>query len=196
MDIFVLVLLIIGGAFTLIGGAIAGVFAAVGLGPYALIPGLFIVIGLIMLISVFSVIIKKKQVKAKGTKYEAKIYSYVENKSYIVNGDYTMNAKVHYFDKTGIEREAIIPTSFAKGSNEYPIGMTIDIFEYNGKFDFDKNSIRSERIYREAELMDDKPIDRADIKMIAISCKNCGSSYEAIQGYTARCPYCGGYTNA
>ncbi|MDO5155718.1 MAG: hypothetical protein Q4D51_07105 [Eubacteriales bacterium] len=106
-----------------------------------------------------------------------------------------MNVVVHYWDKQGIEKETIIPTKFSKGAKEYPIGMTIDIFEYNGTYSFDKNSVRDEILDREAELMDDKPIDRADIKLIAVTCDNCGASYESVKGYTAKCPYCSSYTN-
>lgn len=196
MDVFKLVFSILGAAFIGVGGIVATVFLAVGgMGFFVLIPFFFVVVGLIFIGAVIKMNIDKNTVIKKGQKYSAKIYGYVENKSYTVNGDFTVNTKVHYFDKSGIEREAIIPTEFAKGSSEYPIGMTIDIFEYNGVFGFDKKSVRDEILPNEAELMDDIPVEPSKVKMIAVSCKSCGSSFQAAKGYTARCPYCSNYIN-
>lgn len=197
MDIFKLVFLILGAAFTVIGGVIAIIFFAVdGMGVFVLIPLLFVVIGIGFIIGYIKMTIAENEPKKKGQKYSGKIYGYVENKAVVVNDDFTVNTKVRYFDVNGVEREAIIPTGFAKGSNAYPIGMTIDIYEYKGKFGFDKNSVRDEILPNEAELMDDKPIEPEFRKMTAVECANCGSSYEAIRGYTARCPYCGSVVNA
>lgn len=49
---------------------------------------------------------------------------------------------MHYFDSYHVEREAIIPTGFTRGAGMYPIGLTIDIFEYNGKYGYDPDSVR------------------------------------------------------
>lgn len=65
----------------------------------------------------------------------------------------------------------MIPTGFARGSGEYPIGMTITIYEYRGKFSFDPASVRDEMIPGEAELMDDKPLEPEKLKMVAVTCK-------------------------
>ena len=73
--------------------------------------------------------------------------------------------------------------------------MTITIYEYQGKFNFDPASVRDEVIPGEAELMDDKPLEPEKLKMVAVTCKNCGASYQAATGYSSRCPYCGGYQN-
>ena len=81
----------------------------------------------------------------------------------------------------------------SKGSGEYPIGMTMDIYEYRGKYSFDPKSVRDEILPGESELMDDKPVDPSRIKMTAVSCRSCGASYQAAAGYTGRCPYCGSY---
>ena len=48
----------------------------------------------------------------------------------------------------------------------------------------------------EEELMDDKPVDPMQLKMVAVSCPNCGSSFQAATGYSSKCPYCGSYINA
>lgn len=197
MDIMKKVMLIMGASFIGVGGLVSTVFIAVGgMGVFVVIPLFFVVVGLVFLIAGLRMGKELKEIAAKGDRYKAKIYSYVENKSYVVNGDFTVNTKVHYFDKMGIEREAIIPTEFTKGSSEYPIGMTIDIFEYQGKYSFDPKSVRNEILPGEEELMDDKPVDPELVKMIAIKCPGCGSSFQAVKGYTAKCPYCSGYLNA
>lgn len=192
--------LIIGGMgafYIILGGGIAITFLATGLPMNAVaIPMLFVVLGICFLIGCAIPSIRRNAVIKKGTRYAAKIYSYVDNTSYTVNGKFTSNAKVHYFDQNGIEREAIIPTAFSKGSNGmYPIGMTIDIYEYNGRYGFDPKSVRNERLPREAELMDDKPINPEEMTIVAHECENCGATFEALAGYSNKCPYCGSYLN-
>ena len=114
----------------------------------------------------------------------------------MVNGRFPLNVKVHYFDNYGIEREVILPTSISGGADSmFPIGMTIDIYEYNGQYTYDPASVRGERLRREEELMDNKPIDPEQLHLIAVRCSNCGASYKAATGYASRCPYCGGYQN-
>ena len=103
---------------------------------------------------------------------------------------------MHYFDENHIEREAILPTVFERGANIYPIGMMIDIYEYQGRFNFDTRSVRNDMLSGEAELMDDKPVEPEKMNLIAVRCPGCGSSFQAMKGYANRCPYCGGYFNA
>ena len=102
---------------------------------------------------------------------------------------------VHYFDNYHIEREAILPTSFCQGTSPYPLGMTIDIFEYQGKYEYDPSSVRYEILPGEQELMDNKPVDPSQLHMIAVTCPNCGASYKKAAGYAEKCPYCGSYQN-
>lgn len=154
---------------------------------------IFVILGIAFIIGALIPEFKKNSIKKHGDRYKAKIYSYVENTSYRVNGRFPINVKVHYFDKKGIEREAILPAGMSKGSGEYPIGMTMDIYEYRGKYSFDPKSVRNEILPGEEELMDDKPVDPSQIKMVAVSCRSCGANYEAAAGYTGRCPYCGSY---
>lgn len=66
-------------------------------------------------------------VMSNGTRYTGRIYSYQEDSSLEVNGFCLVNTKVRYIDETGAEREALIKTSFERGSNAFPIGATIDI---------------------------------------------------------------------
>ncbi len=191
------VLVIMGAAYIAIGGVVIVVFSGVGFpGVFTAIPLLFVVLGIAFILGVTASISKRKKIAKKGRRYAAKIYGYVDNSAFAVNGQCTVNVKVHYFDKNHVEREAILPTSFEKGSGMYPIGMTIDIFEYQGRFDFDPASVRNEILPGEAELMDDKPIEPEQIHLIAVSCPNCGSSFQAAAGYSSKCPYCGGYVNA
>ena len=195
------ILLIMGIFYVVIGGTIALAFlgfgGAVGLnaGGFIAIPLLFVVLGIAFIAGVLMSVSKKKKITKQGRHYLAKIYSYVNNTSYMVNGQYTVNVKVHYFDENHVEREAILPTSFPKGSNMYPIGMTIDIFEYQGQYGFDPKSVRNEVLPGEIELMDDKPVSPEQIHLVAVRCPSCGSSFQAAAGYASKCPYCGSYLN-
>lgn len=200
MNVAQKIIAIMGAFYVLIGGAISIVFLFAfwgtpgGLGFLA-IPMLFVILGMAFIIGALIPEFKKNSIKKHGDAYKAKIYGYVENTSYRVNGRFPINVKVHFFDKKGIEREAVLPAGMSKGSGEYPIGMTMDIYEYRGKYSFDPKSVRDEILPGEAELMDDKPVDPSRIKMTAVSCRSCGASYQAAAGYTGRCPYCGSYQN-
>lgn len=200
MKEFQVVFLILGASFAGIGTMIAVIFLfAFGVNDglaFIMIPLFFVIIGLCFIGAVINSKLKEKRIISKGKKYSGKIYGYVDNTSYTVNGQFTVDTKVHYFDENGTEREAVIPTGFSKGSNGYPIGMTIDIYEYNGKYNYDSKSVRNEILARENELMDDKPVDPLLINIIAVKCPNCGASFEAAYGYSNKCPYCDGYINA
>lgn len=135
---------------------------------------------------------ERKNVAANGTRYTGKIYGYVENRSYTMNGDFTVNIKVRYFDEMHVEREALLPTEFVKGNGDYPIGATIDFFVLGSSYSWDPKSVRYEKIEGEEELMDSKPIDPGKITMTAVSCPMCGASFSAAKGYVSKCPYCGG----
>lgn len=185
-----------GAFYIVLGGGIALVFYLVdGMSIGVIIPLIFVIIGIGMLIGITIPSIKKSAIKRNGTKYSGKIYGYVNNTSFMLNGAYTLNTKVHYFDNKGIEREAILPTSFAKGSNQYPIGMTIDIYEYQGKYGYDPKSVRNQILPREEELMDNKPIDMNSVQTLAVTCPNCSASFHAAIGYANNCPYCGSAIN-
>ena len=123
------ILMIIGAAYIAIGITVFVFLAGFGVaGSFTALPLLFVVLGIAFVAGVMVNMAKKKKIVAKGHKYAAKIYGYVDNTAYVVNGSYTVNVKVHYFDEKHVEKEAIIPTAFDKGSGMYPIGMTIDIF--------------------------------------------------------------------
>lgn len=200
MNIGQKILLIVGAAFAAIGGVLTVTFAGIGMTfremrAFLAIPVFFLVLGLCFIAAVLIGVYKKSVIVKKGTRYPAKIYSYTENTAYIVNGRFTVNVIVHYFDKNQIEREVVIPTAFEKGSSSYPIGMTMDIYEYRGKYGWDPKSVRNEILPGEQELMDDKPVNPSKLRMTAVQCPNCGASYQAAAGYTGRCPYCGSYHN-
>ncbi len=195
--------LLFGGIFFGVGFAITAAFAAFslampgfGFGMFILFPMAFMLGGLGVLIYAFYLIRRKKEVSRKGTRYKAKIYGYVEDTSYTVNGQFTMNLKVRFFDRNHVEREAVLATNFPKNSDMYGIGMTIDIYEYEGRYDYVKDSIRYERIYGEEELMDNKPIAPEEQTFVAIRCPGCGASFQGVKGYTSKCPYCDGYIDA
>lgn len=195
------ILLIVGTVFTAMGSIFTIMFLGMrsifsdNLTPFLLLPLLFVVLGLSFIIGVAATIRRQALIRKKGTRYAAKIYGYVENTSYRINRRFPLNTKVHYFDGNHIEREAIIPTNFSQGASLYPLGMTIDIFEYQGKFSFDPASLRNEILPGEQELMDNKPVDPSSLHLTAVACPNCGASYEAAAGYVSHCPYCGSYQN-
>lgn len=200
MNVAQKVLLILGIAWTAIGSIVSIVLLGIPVltGDFvylAAIPLFFVVLGLSFIAGVAISLHKRKVIMQKGIKYPAKIYSYVRNTAYTVNDSHPYNARVHYFDKNQVERETIIPTGFRAGSAMYPVGMTIDIYEYRGKYAYDPDSVRSEVLPREEELMDDKPIDALKVRLVAVTCKTCGASYQDAAGYTGKCPYCGSYQN-
>lgn len=190
------ILTILGAMYIAVGSMVTIVFIACGMvGAFLLIPIFFVVLGMVFVTGVLYSRAKKKEILTHGKQYAAKIYGYVEDHSVVVNDCYLQNVKVHYFDDAHIEREAVIPTGFPKGADTYPIGMTMDIYEYHGKYGYDPDSVRDEKLPGEEELMDDKPVAPDQVKLIAVTCPNCGSSFRAAAGYVNRCPYCGSYQN-
>lgn len=43
--------------------------------------------------------------------------------------------------------------------------------------------------------MDDKAGGTGWLRLVAVRCPNCGSSFRAATGYSSKCPYCGNYLN-
>ena len=192
------VFLLIGAIFMFVGLLVTTVFFANRdvFGLFSLFPLLFFFIGVGLLIFPIRNLSRNRKIIKNGTRRPAKIYDYVEDTSATVNGAYPVNTVVRYFDGTGKERETILQTGFLRGSNEYPIGMTIDIYEYGGKIAYDKNSVRSETILKEEELMDNMPLDTTGLEVVAVECRSCGASFCATKGYVSKCPYCGKLINA
>ncbi len=189
MNELLIILMILGGAFAGIGSLVGIIFlATMGPGVFLAIPGCCFIGGCIYYKNT------QKKIRTKGRKYSGKIYGYVKDTSVRVNGAFPVNIKVRYFDERRVEREAIIPTQFAPGSSRYPIGMTIDIFEYQGKFQWDPASVRAQYLFGEEELMDDQPLEPDKLTMTAVRCDSCGASFSAAAGYAGKCPYCGSYT--
>ncbi len=195
------ILLGMGVFFILIGGTVGAIFIATSyrmdadLLSFVMIPLLFVIIGIVLVVIAARMILKARAVIKKGKRYPAKIYGYVEDTSVTINDRYPTNVIVHFFDENHVEREAVIPTSIPSGTGGYAIGMTMDIFEYRGKFSWDKQSVRFEELPGEAELMDDKPIAPDETHLIAVTCPTCGASYQAVKNYSNKCPYCGHYQN-
>ncbi|MBQ0065952.1 MAG: hypothetical protein KBT48_09325 [Firmicutes bacterium] len=197
MDSAFVILAIMGAAFIGIGGIVSTVFISVGgIGVFSIIPLFFVLLGACFLASFFIHLKKKSDIRNKGTRYPAKIFGYVQDTTVSVNGAYPVNLKVRYFDSNRKVKEAIIPTGFPRGSNQYAIGMTMDIFEYKGKYGWDKDSLRDETLLNECMLMDEKPVEPGKVKRIAMDCPNCGASFQATKGYSNKCPYCGSYIDA
>ena len=192
------VFFLVGAIFSFVGLVICAAFFANRdvFGWFCLFPLIFLVMGIVFMIFPIRQLRINKMIVKCGRRISAKIYDYCEDTSATVNGAYPVNTVVRYFDTYGKECETILETGFLRGSNEFPIGMTIDIYEYNGKIGYDKDSVRSETIFREEELMDNKPINTAGMEVVAIECKSCGASFCATKGYVSKCPYCGKLINA
>lgn len=189
------IILIIGAAFLALGIPMTVIFSVVfsyaGMGAVALLPLIFVILGIVLIIIPATGMAKTAAVRKHGTRYAAKIYGYTEDTSYTVNGAYPVDVKVRYFDPSGNVREAVIPTRFAAGSMDYPIGMTMDIYEYHGKYSWDPGTVRNERLFGEDELMDNKPVEPEKLHMVSVTCPHCGATFSAARGYASRCPYCG-----
>jgi len=196
------VFILIGGMFAGIGSVLTVIFIGLGsavgseAGFFVAIPLFFVVLGTCFIVTPIISKGNRKKIVKNGKKYPAKIYGYTKNHSYTVNGCYPTDTKVHFFNDMGEEREVVLATRCTGGEGLMPIGMTVDVYEYKGKFAWDDKSLRSETLYREAELMDNKPIDPSKLNIVAVKCKACGATFEAAKGFTGQCPYCGGFTNA
>ncbi len=156
-------------------------------------PLIFVLIGAGLCAIPAIAIIREKRIWKKGEPFVAKICGYVEDTSITVNGAYPINVRVRFFDNAGQIKETILNTNFARGNVSYPIGATIDIRGYNGKYSFDADSVRDEVLPHEENLMDNRPLDTADVKYIAVTCPNCGASFKAVKGYTDTCTDCESY---
>lgn len=152
-------------------------------------------IGGAFLISQIKAANRRKRIKREGTRYTGKIYGYVEDRRIMVNESYPVNTKVRYFDKYDVEREAVVPTGFLKGSGDFPIGATIDIIVLDSDCTWVKGSVRYVHIDREEELMDNKPLDPALKEVVAVTCSHCAATFTATKGYVSACPYCGNQIN-
>ena len=178
------VLLLVGSIFAFVGVCILVPFIAninVFKGMVA-IPAFFVLLGIGFMIPAFVQSRNNKIIVANGKRRTATICDYVEDTSATVNGAYPVNTLVRYFDDYGRECETVLETGFLRGSNAYPLGMTLDIYEYNGKISWDKASVRSEEIPAEAEVT-------------AMECRSCGASFCATKGFVSKCPYCGRVIN-
>lgn len=108
-------LMIIGIIFTSVGAFILALTLGLNLflhegALFMILPIAFLTTDLGFIIGVLIGVRKKSNIRKRGTRYAAKIYGYVQNTSYVVNGRYPLNTVVHYFDNYHIEREAILPS--------------------------------------------------------------------------------------
>ncbi|MBR1796837.1 MAG: hypothetical protein IJ757_02300 [Clostridiales bacterium] len=192
------ILLLVGAMFAFVGTVILFAFVLnwKTFGLMSLFPGFFILLGIALMFPAVMEIITNKRATTKGKKYSAKIYGYIEDRSVLVNESYPINTKVRFFDESGNRKEAILQTSFTKGSGDFPIGMTITIFDYKNKYFFDRKSVRDETLSGEADLMDDIPVNTSLLTKSVVDCQSCGATFTAVKGYVTKCPFCGRGINA
>lgn len=191
------ILTFIGAVFTAIGSLLSIVFLLNinVFGILILVPLFFVVLGVTFLVPGILHMRRNAVIKKNGVLYHAKIYGYTEDMSALVNGAYPLNTIVRFFDRNGKKQETILDTGFARGSNTFPIGMTINIYDLNGKIGWDEDSVRNEIIPDEAELLESAPINTIGKETMAVDCDSCGASFSAVKGYAVKCPYCGKFMN-
>ena len=90
------VLLIIGGAFAGIGAVLTMIFGSIGMvfrpmRAFLALPLFFLILGICFIAAVLFGQHKKSLIVKNGIRYAAKIYGYVENTAYIVNGRLPVN---------------------------------------------------------------------------------------------------------
>ena len=77
--------MIMGIGYVGVGGIISIAFIFIGrIGPFILIPLIFLLLGAGFIVGVNTAVSKKKKIAKLGKKYAAKIYGYVENTSFMV----------------------------------------------------------------------------------------------------------------
>ena len=59
-------------------------------GAFILIPLMFVVLGLCFIVTILVMLHNKKMIRVHGEKHTAKIYGYVKNTSYMVNGRFPL----------------------------------------------------------------------------------------------------------
>ncbi len=186
------ILILVGAIFALVGAMLTFIFLVNRdvFGLWALFPLFFVVLGLCFIIPGIIDVTRTRKIIKNGKRIPAKICGYVEDKSVVINGGYAVNTVVRYFDNYRRVKETVIETGFQHGSNAYPIGMTVDLYEYDGKISWNRDSVRQETLFDERELMDGFE-DNSDGEVIAVECPKCGASFCATKGFANMCPYCG-----
>ena len=186
------ILILVGAIFASVGVMLTFIFLVNRdvFGIWSLFPLFFVVLGLCFIIPGIIDFKRNRNIIKNGKRIPAKICGYVEDKSVVINGGYAVNTVVRYFDSYRRVKETVIETGFQQGSNAYPVGMTVDLYEYEGKIGWDRGSVRQETLFDEKELMDCIE-DNSNGEVIAVNCTKCGASFCAVKGYTAKCPYCG-----
>ena len=186
------ILILVGAIFALVGLLLTFIFLVNRdvFGIWAFFPLFFVILGLCFIIPGIIDYTKNRKIIKNGKRIPAKICGYMEDKNVVINGGYAVNTIVRYFDSYRRVKETVIETGFQHGSNAYPIGMTVDLYEYDEKISWDRNSVRQETLFDERELMDGIE-DNSDGEVIAVECPKCGASYCAAKEYASKCPYCG-----
>lgn len=193
---FQMVFIIMGSLFLLLSIGIGGFFLLASISdptilPLIFIPGVFFVVGAIFLIYALVPIAKRNKIKKNGKKYYAKICGYSDNTMVTINGSFTVDLIVRYFNQQGGIIETVLPTTLQRGATRnFPLGHTIDIYELNGNYAWDAKSVREVVIKGEERLMNYEP---GKIKMVPVECKHCGASFMSQDNRTGQCPYCGTY---
>lgn len=185
------VMIAAGAIFAVVGSFITIAFFAnreeFGLWAYG--PLFFVALGIGLIIPGLIGAKKNRDIVKFGRKYPAKICGYVKDRYVEINGYPAINTLVRYFDEYRRVKECVIETGFQIGSNKYPIGMTMDIYELDGNTGWDKDSVRQEKLFDESALMDGATASDDD-EVTAIQCENCGAPFVAVKSCLDKCPYC------
>ena len=138
------ILILVGAIFALVGAMLTFIFLVNRdvFGLWSLFPLFFVALGLCFIIPGIIDVTRTRKIIKNGKRIPAKICGYVEDKSVVINGGYAVNTVVRYFDSYRRVKETVVETGFQHGSNAYPIGMTVDLYEYNGKISWDRERMR------------------------------------------------------
>ena len=132
---------------------------------------------------------RAEKIVESGTAYMGKIYDYVEDHEYIVNGQPTLSVIVRYM-KDGVVKQAAARTG-QPDTAQYPRGATVSISILNGEAAIIPGSVSNAAIPDEALLMD-RDIDAEKLSTsIGAACPNCGATLMVPVGMSTVCPYCG-----
>lgn len=132
---------------------------------------------------------RAEKIVESGTAYMGKIYDYVEDHEYIVNGQPTLSVIVRYM-KDGVVKQAVARTG-QPDTAQYPRGATVSISILNGEAAIIPGSVSNAVIPDEALLMD-RDIDAEKLSTsIGAACPNCGATLMVPVGMSTVCPYCG-----
>ena len=171
----------------LVGGAMAREGLLIGIGVMFL--AVFCGVGGLLAKIGISTLRREQDIAEQGTAVMGKIFDYVPDYQYTVNGSPTLSLIVRY-KQDGIIRQATVRTG-QPDTAEFPRGATVTISILNGEAVLIPGSISDTKLPDEENLLN-PDIDPEKIHAsIGAACPACGANLTVPVGMSAICPYCG-----